>query len=560
MLDNSQQPRVYDMLARAFINERIDVCFGLLGDANMKWAARLAEAGCRMVYVRHEHCAVAASMAYARKSGRVGVATVTCGPGLTQTMTALPAAVYARLPLVVFVGEAPLRSGWYNQGIDQAPFVKAAGAAYRPLHTIERMAMEARDAFLQAQEERRPVVLGVPMDLQEDRWTGDDLPAPSYKVRTPPKPVPPHPDDLAVAASMIGEARRVIVLAGLGAAAPAAAQSARALAVRVDGILATTLPARGLFHEDPFSAGIAGGLAAPAAKQVYAEADLIVAVGTSLAFHTSMAGRLWPKAKVLQINTEARTVSEGRVCADYFMRADATMTLDALNAALPERLAEWRSDALAKRFRAAPFSDYEPQPSPDGAHDPRSAVEALQAALPRHWQLVNTSGHVSYFTTQMPGRPQDAFLTIREFGAIGNGTSFAMGVAAARPDTPVVLLDGDGSFLMHSQELDTIRRSRMKILVVVLNDGAYGSEIHKLRAHGLTEEGAVFGRPDLAQIARGFGLEGHTLTDLGDLPKIIDAFAKGDRAMVVNIPISDQVLSPAMQRRIEEVRTKLSAN
>ncbi len=87
----------------------------------------MGEQGCRMVYVRHEHCAVASAMAYARKTSEVGVATVTCGPGVTQLITALPAAVRAHLPLVVFGGEAPLRSSWYNQGIDQAPIIKATG-------------------------------------------------------------------------------------------------------------------------------------------------------------------------------------------------------------------------------------------------------------------------------------------------------------------------------------------------------------------------------------------------------------------------------------------------
>src|SRR5215210_223086 len=73
---NESKPRVYDVLAKAFIQEGVRTCFTLMGDANMNWAARLAQDGCRMVYVRHEHCAVAAAMAYARKTSEVGVATV----------------------------------------------------------------------------------------------------------------------------------------------------------------------------------------------------------------------------------------------------------------------------------------------------------------------------------------------------------------------------------------------------------------------------------------------------------------------------------------------------
>ena len=138
MHEESATPRVFDVLADTFAQEEVKTCFALLGDANMNWATRLAERGCRMIYVRHEHCAVAAAMAYARKTREVGVASVTCGPGVTQLMTALPAAVRASLPVVVFAGEAPLKSAWYNQGIDQAPMVTATGAAYHSLHFPSR--------------------------------------------------------------------------------------------------------------------------------------------------------------------------------------------------------------------------------------------------------------------------------------------------------------------------------------------------------------------------------------------------------------------------------------
>src|SRR5260370_39227078 len=124
----------------------------------------------------------------------------------------------------------------------------------------------------------------------------------------------------------------------------------------------------------------------------------------------------------------------------------------------------------------------------------------------------------------MPSRPQEKFLTVREFGAIGNGISFAMGVAAARPDRTVVLFDGDGSMMMHVQELETIKRHRLNILIVVMNDGAYGSELHKLCSEGMPEDGSVFGYCDFAGIARGFGLQGMTFKNLDDLPKRVAEF------------------------------------
>jgi thiamine pyrophosphate-dependent acetolactate synthase large subunit-like protein len=546
--DAHAAPYVFDILARAFAQEGVGTCFALLGDANMNWAARLAGHGCRMIYVRHEHCAAAAAMAYARKTGDVGVAGVTCGPGLTQVMTALPAAVRARLPLVVFAGEAPLRTGWYNQAIDQAPFVTATGAAYHGLHLPDRMPVAVRDAFLQARRERRPVVIGVPFDLQERPWTGSDtLPVPSSTLLPRLSPVPANPDDVARVAETVNAARRIVVMAGMGVVEAGAGPACRALAERCDALLATTLPARGLFHDDPFSLGIAGGFSSEMARVCFAEADLVIAVGCSLAQHNSDAGKLWPNARVLQIDLDPVAVSQGRVAAEAHLRADARLGAEALTAALTPRPSDWRSADLAERLRTTPADsasfDIEP-----GRLDPRAVVAALEAALPSDWEMVNSSGHCSWFFAQMPSRPQERFLTIREFGAIGNGISFAMGVAAARPDRPVVLFDGDGSLLMHVQELETIRRHKLNILAIVMNDRAYGSEIHKLRAEGMSEEGAVFEGTDLAAVARGFGLNGETLDAVSTIPAMVARFAETGGAAVWDVPVSDRVASPAIRR------------
>jgi thiamine pyrophosphate-dependent acetolactate synthase large subunit-like protein len=542
------KPHVYDVLAKAFIQEGVKTCFTLMGDANMNWAARLAQQGCRMIYVRHEHCAVAAAMSYARKTSEVGVATVTCGPGVTQLITALPAAVRAHIPLVVFAGEAPLRSSWYNQGIDQAPIIKATGADYHPLHLPERMPIGIRDAFLQAKRERRPVVVGIPFDLQERAWEGPEkLPTPSGELLPRPSPMPPHPDDVAAAAKLVAAAQRPVVFAGLGAVEAKAGPACRALAAKIGALLTTTLPARGLFHDDLYCIGIAGSFTPEVGLEYLAEADLIIAVGGSLAYHAGGGGQLWRKAKTLHIDLDPRAVRQGQEVARNHLRADARLGVEALTAALPTRTNMWRTEAMAARIRDPKPDSHVFEVEP-GLLDPRDVVEDLEKTLPGDWELVNSSGHCSWFFAQMPSRPQERFLTIREFGAIGNGISFAMGVAAARPDRPVVLFDGDGSLVMHIQELETIKRHRLKILIIVLNDGAYGSEVHKLRSEALPEDGSVFGRPDFAAIARGFGIEGKTFTSLTDLQKRVQEFAQGDSAAVWDFHVSDKVVSPTIRK------------
>jgi thiamine pyrophosphate-dependent acetolactate synthase large subunit-like protein len=250
---------------------------------------------------------------------------------------------------------------------------------------------------------------------------------------------------------------------------------------------------------------------------------------------------------MLQVDIDPVAVSQGQEVARHHLRADARLGVEALTAAMPARNKGWRGDAMAARIRDSKPDSHVFEIEP-GLLDPRDAVEALEKALPRDWEMVNSSGHCSWFFAQMPSRPQEKFLTIREFGAIGNGISFAMGVAAARPERPVVLFDGDGSLMMHVQELETIKRHRLNILIIVMNDGAYGSEVHKLRAEGMPEDGSVFGYCDFAAIARGFGLAGKTFKSLDDLPKLVAEFAAGGGAAVWDFHVSDKVVSPTIRR------------
>jgi acetolactate synthase-1/2/3 large subunit len=539
---------VYDVLAKAFTQEGVKTCFTLMGDANMNWAARLAQQGCRMVYVRHEHCAVAAGMAYARKTGEVGVATVTCGPGVTQLITALPAAVRAHIPMVVFAGESPLRMGWYNQELNQGPIIAGTGAAYHQLHLPERMPVAIRDAFLQARRERRPVVLGIPFDLQERLWTGPEtLPTPSAQIMPKLSPIPAHPDDVAKAAQLVASSERIVIFAGLGAVQAKAGPACRALAAKTGALLTTSLPARGLFHDDPYCIGISGSFSTEVGLEYLAQADLVIVVGGSLAFHAGGGGQLWRKANMLHIDVDPVAVAQGQEVAKNHLRSDARLGVEALTAALPERAAKWRTEAMAARIRDTKPDSHVFEIEPD-LLDPREVAASLEKAIPADWELVNSSGHCSWFFAQMPSRPNEKFLTIREFGAIGNGISFAMGVAAARPDKTVVMFDGDGGMMMHLQELETIKRHGMNILIVIMNDGAYGSEIHKLRSEGLPDTGSVFGRPDFGAIARGFGLDGKVVKNLADLPKLVQEFSKKGGAAVWDFHVSDRVVSPTIRK------------
>jgi len=542
---------IYQAIADAFHAEGVDTLFVLTGDGNMHWEAAIsAQQGFRSFHVRHEHCACAMATAYAVSSFKVGVASVTCGPGLTQIMTALVAAVRARVPLVVFAGESPMHASWYNQHLDQAPLVAATGAHYIAAHSPKRILAQVQEAFYVARTKRMPVVLAVPLDLQQQMLDGAAPYVPSIDMIPDVGPMVPHPAYLEKAAALVDAAQRIVVVGGRGAVLSGAQAACEAFADQAGALLASTLPVRGLFDHSPWSLGIAGGFSHDVAREKFTEADLVIAVGASLTHHTVDGGQLFPTAKVIQIDPEPEGIRQGRKGADFHLRADATEGLQALlHATKPKpNDAAWRNPDLAQRM-AGP-ADTAAYPVEPGVHDPRDVIAALDAAIPRDWEIVNSSGHCSYFSAQMRGRAAEHFFALREFGAIGNGLSYAIGVAAAKPGRPVVLIDGDGGLLMHVQELETVQRYGLPLLICILNDGAFGSEIHKLRADGLSDHGAIFGRGDLARLSQGFGLRGAAVHDLARLPGLVDAHRTSGMAELWDFPVSDRVMSPVMRKLV----------
>jgi acetolactate synthase-1/2/3 large subunit len=324
-------------------------------------------------------------------------------------------------------------------------------------------------------------------------------------------------------------------------------------------VLATTLPARGLFDQHPFSLGVAGGYASNLNREILGSVDLVIAIGASLSYYTVDGGNMFPQAFVAQIDDAPRGLRDGMGAANLYIRADARASVEVLTAELDRTLglgkptaAAIRTNELAHRIANDPADTVEFDIAP-GLLDPRAAISALDGVIPPDWDIVSGSGHQSYFNSQMRGRMPERFTAIREFGAIGNGLSFAMGVAAARRlgrDSRVVLIEGDGSLLMHIQELETIKRHGLRILICVLNDGAYGAEIHKMRADGIDDSGAIFGRPPFESIARGFGLRGAEVRNLDTIPKLFADFAGQGETEIWNIQISDQVTAPTMRKTI----------
>lgn len=548
--------KLREAIAELFIDEGTTHLFALMGDGNMDWVLDTAEKGVEVIHARHEHAAVAMADGYARAKTAeraVGISSVTHGPGLTQLGTALAVAARNRTPMVVFVGDTAIDAAFHPQDFDPDAFVTSTGAGLIEVSTVGQALLAVRRAFNQARLGPGPVVLSVPVDLQETEVADDAV------TRAPPRltpelsPVPPHPDALADVADTLHGARRPIILAGRGAVH--AREALIALANRTGALLATSLEALGLFDGHPAELGLAGGYTRRDFRELFASADLVIGFGARMGRFTTDGDRLFGDARRVQVDLDPVGYVEGLRVADHYLRADARLAAEALDAELATRGVVSREGLRTEEVMAAlargPRDDAEVH-APDlepSTLDPRDVAAEINAHIGDDALVVLACGHFwNFVISALSGRGNDAYVMAYDFAAIGQGLATAIGAAVARPERRVILLEGDGGFIMHSQELDTVARHDVPLLCLIFDDGAYGAELHKLSAYRGDGAGAVFGRAALDRVAEAWGVEGVTVRELDGIAPPMKRFDADGTALVVDIHTSATVISESYRR------------
>ena len=485
--------------------------FGVVGVGNVRIVAALTRAGVRYVPARHEVGAVVMADAYHRVSGEVGVCTVTYGPGLTNTATGLADAVKNRSAVVVLCG-APAAGPQRSIDVDQEGFVASLGAAVVRATTPA----EVVDGLRITRAEGRPVVVFVPVDVQSAP-TGTPLP----ELREPARATSSPPPDVSALVRLLHSAHRPLLLAGLGAWQAGAHIQIATLADRCGALLATTLLAKGIFGADPWSLGIVGSLASPAATALVGAADVILAFGTSMSDWTIHGGRMLDRdATVVQIDLRPEQMSAR---TDIAIVADARDIATALCDAMPTTRSAWRQQ-VAGRLDGVHWDQHDhTDRSTADRIDPRTLSVALAELLPKDRTLVTDGGHfIGWPARYWPVIDPAGFVfTGVSLQSIGLGFAGAAGAAAGRPDRAVVLAIGDGGALMGLSELDTLVRTADSALVVVYDDAAYGAEVH-MYGHLDIAAGTVFTDTDFCCLARSLGADAAVVRTLRDLDAVRD--------------------------------------
>jgi thiamine pyrophosphate-dependent acetolactate synthase large subunit-like protein len=527
----SAQTYVYQNIASALADHGVDTLFGLMGDANLFMVdAFVRERAGRFVPAAHEGSSVLMALAYTHVAGKVGVATVTHGPALTNCMTALTEGARGHIPMVLLAGDTPVSNPRHLQSVDQREVVKATGAGFEQMRTPETVAMDVARAFYRAQVERRPIVLNMPADFmwQEAAHTPRVL-----DVFTAPGGVA-EGEILDNAIGMIASARRPLILAGAGAVK--AREALIRLADRLQAPLATTLKAKGLFNDHPYNIDIFGTLSTPAAYELIAAADCIICFGTSLHDFTTDRGKLMKDKRIIQIDVEPTAIGGG-LHPDAALVADAALTAETILYWLNE--AEIPPSGFTRDLNIAKLTEHPlgPNKTAEGCVNYIHALTRLEEALPKDRVLLTDGGR---FMTEVWVRISVAgpasFVATTNFGSIGIGLQEAVGAGLAAPSRPVVLFTGDGGFMMGGiNEFNTAVRLGLDLIVIVANDSAYGAEhiqfLDKKMDPSLTE----FHWPSFADIANSLGGEGHKVTSAEELETALAALPQRSKPLLIEL-------------------------
>lgn len=522
---------VWREVARAIADIGAKRCFGLVGGANFKVTLGLTELGVEFIAARHEGGAVSMADVTARLTRDLTVVSVTAGPGLTNAITGIGEAAKSDTPLLVLAGDVVLGDKHSAFAFNQSELVHSVGGEWLQISDAQGAYAETWKAASIALRDRKPVVLSLPINVQEMHVT--------VTLGKKHKPITPrpaiNPAKLEELVATIRTSKRPLILAGHGAVVADAQPLLVALADRTGALLATSLQAHGMFSGHPWNLGVAGGFSSKATAELIAQSDMILAFGMSLNMWTTKKGKLISDyAQLVQIDVEKGRIGVHRP-VDLELEGDASAVATAVLRALdqePSAETGWRTPEVAAVMSAKSNCNLAYDDTSDVDHiDPRTLSKAVDDILPKDRTIVVDGGHFVGWVTRYLSVPDHKGWCIPiAFQSIGLGLAGAIGAAAAQPERLTVLAVGDGGFLMSIAELETAVRLKKRICIFIYNDSAYSAEVHHFAPEGYSASMAQFPVTDFAAIARGYGADGvvvRTLSDLDALKRWVADGAQG---------------------------------
>jgi acetolactate synthase-1/2/3 large subunit len=546
-------PKGSDLLVAALESEGVDRIFGVPGEENLDVVESLRGSKIELVLTRHEQAAAFMAATHGRLTGRPGVCISTLGPGALNFSTGAAYAHLGAMPMIMITGQKAIMTA------RQARFqIVDVIASMKPLTKMTRQIVSApsiptivREAFRIAMEERPgPVHLELPEDV-----AGEEVPAVPL--------VPPHPVDIPVAhpaalqraAEMIMAAKRPLIMLGAAASRPRSTAGIGGFVLRTGIPFFTTQMGKGT---------VAGGSKLYIGTTALSErdyvheaidkADLIIAVGHDTIEKPPFI--MGPKGpKVIHVGYTPANVEEV-----FFPHAevvgDVGPSLELLAGMVEGKvknaaaLLPLREKILSRLTDRATEERFPPTPQRI-VHDvrqvmPSDGIVALDNGMYKIWFARNYRTYVA-----------NTLLLDNALATMGAGLPSAMMAKLLYPDRRVLAVCGDGGFMMNSQEMETAVRLKLDLVVLILEDSAYGMIRWKQAVDSFPDWGLTFGNPDFVRYAESYGAKGTRVTETEELvPALELAFRRGGVHLVV-VPIdyseNTRVLVEELGNKVPEV-------
>lgn len=555
-----------DLVVESLVRHGVDVIFAYPGGASMpmhqaltRWKEKI-----RTILPRHEQGGIFAAEGYARVTGKPGCVMATSGPGALNLVTGLADAKMDSLPLIAITGQVP--TGVIGtDAFQETPTVEVCRAVCKHTYLVTKATDIPRimkEAFHIASSGRPgPVLIDIPKDIQNTivsnpNWD-EPMDLPGYSV-----PPSPSIDALREVATVIRESRKPIIYCGGGVIAADAAEALREFVNKTGIPVAMTLQGLGSIPNDHYlSLKMLGMHGTVYSNYAVSEADLLLAFGVR--FDDRVTGKLSEFAKhgkIVHVDIDASEINKNKV-AHIPVNGDIRQALEAL-IPLVEKcdLREWYQQIDAWRE-----SDPMTYADRDDAIVPQYVIDQLSRITGGEMIMTTGVGQHQMWAAQWTNfKHPRCWVTSGGLGSMGFGLPSAMGAVAARPDMPVVDIDGDGSFVMNIQELATVVCEKLPVKMIVLNNQHLGMVVQwedrfykSNRAHtylGSIDDPEAVGAgegslpavtyPDFVGLAASFGAKGRQIRNKEDVIPALKEMLEWDGPYVLDVlvPYQEHVL------------------
>jgi acetolactate synthase-1/2/3 large subunit len=466
------------LFIRCLKQEGIEKVFTIVGDTILPLVNAAAEEGIEFIDTRHEGAALHMADGYARITGRPAVGMFTGGPGFSNAISALPAVFTSESPVIFIAGcaELPEKGMTTFQEIDQIAMAEPVTKGSWLIHDRKRIPEFVATAFRTAMSGRPgPVHLTLPMDVQEQEISEDELPRYLPREYRTQGRSQGDPALIAEAAALLNGAKRPVIIAGNPARYSVAEEQLQALAEATGIPVFTVEQARGLLDDEhPLCFGYADGALNPPARR-FSEADVVLLLGKRLDHRYRYGDIFSPAAQIIQADPSPAEIGRNRGVAVGLL-GDLGALVDQLTAAVKpgsrDGIAPWVAEL--REDRTAWLQEMRDKAGGEPMH-PMDVYSRVEHLIDRDTVIVFDGGdYVQWGRGYVKARKPGHFIRLGPLSHLGASIPYGMAAKLAYPGSKVLVFIGDGAFGFYAMEYDTCMRHNLAITTVMGNDHTWG--------------------------------------------------------------------------------------